>query len=313
MTNVQFDHLITYTNASDIDDYLKEYEKQGFIPHEKTVRHEPGLRNGFISIGPEYLEFCWVENEELFATADAVEKLFRSIPHPFGLGIISDDVHDVHNDWTARGYTVPEIWSNSPRDITPDAPPMWSFQEIPNGLLTGIFSFVMTYHTRPKGAVKNIKIPPNTIYAISGVSFVTKEPESQATSWRDLLAPNEQINQTENAFHVQIGPHMVMWMTPEYYQLSYGSKWVPSSHSFGELAFIHLFASDLHFAKTMIKQSGRQTFLVKAREVEELLVAPDGQDGFTFIIQQQPVDTWLHERMKRTGEKLKLETEEWHS
>ena len=54
MTNIQFDHFITFTSAINIDDYLEEYAAQGFVPEEKTVRHDPGLRNGFIFIGPEY-------------------------------------------------------------------------------------------------------------------------------------------------------------------------------------------------------------------------------------------------------------------
>jgi len=53
MTNIRFDHFITYTSAGNIDDYLKEYATQGFLPEDRTVRHDPGLRNGFIPFGPE--------------------------------------------------------------------------------------------------------------------------------------------------------------------------------------------------------------------------------------------------------------------
>ena len=63
MSAIRFDHLITFTSATSIDDHLKEYVAQGFVPHAQTVRHEPGLRNGFVSLGPDYLEFWWVEDE----------------------------------------------------------------------------------------------------------------------------------------------------------------------------------------------------------------------------------------------------------
>jgi len=306
MTKIQFNHFITYTSAANIDDYLKEYAAQGFLPYEKTVRHDPGLRNGFIFFGPEYIEFCWVEDEALFAAADAEERLYRTALRPFGLGMIADDVQAVHDDWTARGYSVPEVWSKAPRDATPDTLPVWSFQDIPSELLPGVFCFALTYHTRPKDEVKQVKIAPNTIYAVSGVTFVAAEPEARATRWRNLLAPGEQVNQSGISFDVWIGSHRAMWMTPDAYEASYGLQWMPSSHPAGELALLHLLASDFSTAKMMIEQSGRRTFSISVRGEEELLIAPDARDGFTFIIRQQPVEMWLRERIARTGEKLKL-------
>jgi hypothetical protein len=35
-------------------------------------------------------------------------------------------------------------------------------------------------------------------------------------------------------------------------------------------------------------------------------VAPDERDGFAFLIRQQPAETWLEERLRRTNEKLTL-------
>lgn len=99
MTSVRFDHFITYVSAASVEDHLTAYAAQGFLPSERTVRHDPGLRNGFVFIGPEYLEFCWVEDEALFAAADAEEKLLRSMLRPFGLGIVADDVQAVQDKW----------------------------------------------------------------------------------------------------------------------------------------------------------------------------------------------------------------------
>lgn len=310
MTNIWFDHFITYTSAVNIDDYIKEYTAQGFLSNEKTVRHDPGLRNGFIFFGPEYIEFCWVEDEELFAKADAEEKLLRTVPHPYGLGMIAEDVKALHSDWTARGYSVPEVWSKTHRDATPDTPPVWSFQDIPRELLPGAACFALTYHNRPKGEVKHIKIPPNTIYAVYGAAFVATEPEARATCWRNLLAPDEQVVQSGLGFEVLIGPHRAMWMTPDTYQSTYGLDWAPSPHPFGELSVLHLLASDLGVAKMMIEQSGRHAFSVKVKGDEELLIAPDARDGFVFSVRQQPAEMWLQGRMARTGEKLKLDQDQ---
>lgn len=306
MTFIRLDHFLTYTSAANIDDYLKEYAALGFVPHAKTVRHDPGLRNGFIFLGPEYVEFCWVEDEALFAAADAEDKNLRSVPRPFGIGMVTDDVQALHDDWTARGFSVPEVWSKAPRDAAPDAPPAWSFQEIPGELLPGVSCFALTYHTRPKDEVKQVKISANTIYAVYGATFVAMDPEARAISWRNLLAPGEPVNRSGISFDVWIGPHQAMWMTPEAYQASYGFQWIPSPHPNGELALLHLLACDLGAAKRMIEQSGRRTSSISVRTEEELLIAPDARDGFIFIVRQQSIELWQRERMARTGEKLKL-------
>lgn len=306
MANIRFDHFITYSSAVNIDDYLKEYTAQGFLPGESTVRHDPGLRNGFIALGPDYIEFCWVEDEDLFAEADAEEKELRASPRPFGIGMIADDVNDVHADWTARGYSVPEVWSKAARDASPDTPPAWSFQDFPDGLLPGADCFVLTYHTRPKGVEKNIKIHPNTVFAISGVTFVSTEPEARAMCWRDLLAPGGQVVQSDLGFEASIGPHRALWMTPGTYQSTHGLDWTPASHAHGEIAVLHLFASNLATAKKMIEQSGKQVFSIEVEDHEELLITPDARDGFVFTIRQQSTEIWSQERMARTGGKFKF-------
>ncbi len=306
MAEIWFDHFITYTSAADIDDYLEEYSQQGFFPEETTVRHEPGLRNGFIFLGPEYIEFCWVEDERLFDKADEEEKLFRALPRPFGIGMITEDVHEIHDDWTARGYSAPEVFSKAPRDAPADAPPAWSFQEIPGELLPGASCFALTYHKRRKQGEKKIKIHPNTIFAVAGVTFVSSEPEARARRWRDVLAPEEQIIQSRLGFCVVIGPHQAWWMTPDAYHSTSGLDWGGARHPYGEIAVLHLLAADLDAAKNMLVQSGRQVVSTGVEDDQELLVMADARDGFIFSIQQQHPETWLQERMARTGENIRF-------
>jgi hypothetical protein len=154
--------------------------------------------------------------------------------------------------------------------------------------------------------VKQIKLAPNTIYAISGVTFVTTEPEARATGWRNLLAPGEQVYRSEIGFDVWVGPHQARWITPQLYQSSYGLTWLPFAYPSGEMGLLHLLASDLRVARIMLEQAGRRAFPVSVRGEEELVIAPDGRDGFSFIIRQQPIEVWLEERMARTGEKFRL-------
>ena len=86
MAKLKLDHVITSTNIASIDVHLDDYRKAGFLPVEYTVRLDPGLRNGFIAIGPEYVEFAWVENADEFnraAVANPILAALRAIPRPF--------------------------------------------------------------------------------------------------------------------------------------------------------------------------------------------------------------------------------------
>ncbi len=301
MSALRFDHFISYASAASIDDYLQEYAAQGFLPSARTVRHEPGLRNGFIFLGPEYLEFAWVEDAQLFDQADAGEKLLRTAKRPFGIGLVADDVNAIHAEWTARGYCVPDVWSKSPSDAAPDATPAWSFQEIPAELLPGATCFALTYHTRAARDLNAAGVPPNTIYGVAGIVFVAMNPEARANRWRDVLAPEASVAQTECGFDVVIGPHRAEWLTPAAYRSALQLHWEPASHPFGELAAIRLLADDLDIARRMLEGAGRHVTATSIRGIDVLIVTPDARDGFAFAIQQYPIDAWRLQRTARAG------------
>ena len=304
MSAIRFDHLITFTSATSIDDYLNEYVAQGFVPHEQTVRHEPGLRNGFVSLGPDYLEFWWVEDEAQFAAAGVDQQALRMGQRPFGIGMIAQDIHAVHDDWTARGYAVLPVSSRAPRDAPADAPPAWSFQDIPRALLPGCLCFVLTYHGRSADDRIEVRVGPNTIYALSGVTFVAVDAEERAVRWRNLLAPGEPLTASRTGVAVRIGPHQATWMAPDAYQTAYGRPWMAAPHPYGELALVHLLAANLERMRIMLEQAGRQVIPHNANGHEMLLIEPDARDGVRFLVQQQPIAIWLQERTARTGEQL---------
>lgn len=296
MSALRFDHFISYTSAASIDDHLKEYAAQGFSPSDRTVRHEPGLRNGFLFFGPEYLELAWVEDIQLFDTADAGEKQLRSVHRPFGIGFAADDVNAVHAEWVDRGYVVPDVWSKAPRDAAPDAPPVWSFLEIPPELLPGASCFALTYHSRPKKDLSSVGVPLNSAYGIAGAIFVAMDPEERATRWRDVLAPGEPVVQTQGAFAVAIGPHHAEWMTPAEYRSNLQLDWEPAEHPLGELAAIRLVANDLGITERTLKNSGRRVNSITLSDTDVLIVTPDERDGFAFVIQHFPIDAWRRHR-----------------
>jgi hypothetical protein len=308
MSAVRFDHMITFTNATSIDDYLSEYVAQGFVTHEQTVRHPPGLRNGFVSFGPDYLEFWWVEDEAQFATAGVEQHALRAGQRPFGIGMVAQNIQALHDDWIARGYDVLPVSSRAPRDAPADAPPAWSFQDIPRELLPGCLCFALAYHGRSPDASIPVRVGRNTIYALSGVTFVAANAEARASCWRDLLAPGEPVTPSALGFVVQIGPHHSTWMTPDAYCAEYGRPWIAAVHRYGELALLQLLATDLKQMRMLLERAGRRLTRYTAYGQETLLIEPDARDGVVLLVRQQPIATWLHERMARTGEQLIMST-----
>ncbi|MDQ3930096.1 MAG: VOC family protein [Chloroflexota bacterium] len=313
MENVRLDHFITIANVLSIDDYMQEYGRAGFNIVERSARHEPGLRDRFISFGPEYLEFAWVEDEEAFSTRQD-KSLFPNVAElragkrPFAIGLAADDVRALHGSWTARGYQLPDVIDGLPRDATPGTRPAWSFQLLPPEIVGGVLLFALTYHARHSDAVRQVQLAPNSTYAIEGVTFVSASPHERAQRWRDLLSPGGTIREEEHFCEVRTGPHFARWLTPLHYQEYLGLSYKEPPHPFAEMTAIHLLAEDLDRAEAMIAQAGRDVSRLPdpASGLDTLYVYPDPRDGFTLGITQRPAQEWLAERTAMAGEKLEL-------
>lgn len=256
MRAAQIDHIVTFANVSNIDDHVEKYRSRGFIVSEATHRYKPGLRNRFITVGCEYVELAWVEEEAVFAAGGTEEfaRMFPDLPalrlaaRPFGVGFKSASVEALHLDWTGRGYDLPPVWSFAP----PGLPPVFSFQTIPSKLLPGVTSFALTYHHGPDDKPRQVQIAPNTIYALEGMTLVCATPQTNATRWRDLLAPTTTVRQDEGVYTITIGAHTVHWMTPEQYRIFYNLNWVEPLHGFGDIGALHLLVSDADKAEAML-------------------------------------------------------------
>lgn len=297
---MRFDHFLTFTSARTVEAQLARYEALGFTPDSGTVRHDPGLRNGFVQLGPEYLELLWVEDESLFAAAPAEARELRTPPRPFGIGIAAADVTAMHDAWISRGFNIPNVFSKGERDASADAPPVWTFVEIPRQLLPGAETFLIQYHRKRRESATNVRPAANSIYGIAGVTLVTADPQSRATRWRDLLAPEASVDSSEVGFAVDIGPHRATWMAPDAYREFYDKAWQPATHDRGEIALLHLLAEDLATVRARMRAGGR----IASDLTDGLLIEPDPVDGFAFAVSQLPVDEWIQRRTARTGETL---------
>lgn len=315
MSDIRLDHFITAANVDNIDAYLDEYRAAGFRVGEQTVKHNPGLRNGFIRFGPEYLEFVWVEDEELFQ-AGADEAMFkprlrelRAGYRPFGIGIDTRDVRALHDEWAAKGIAVPDVVDSWARDMDRTTPPVWSFLPIPPSALGGALAFGLTYHTANRDVPRKVRIAPNGTYAIAGITFVSDEAEERAAKWRDLLAPGEQVQKSNGVFSVYVKPHTLEWLSALEYQEQYGLSYKPAPHGFGEMSIIHVLSDDLDETERQLGVLERAVVRIpdKRTGVDTLIVPPDERDGFTMSITEKSAEGWLRERTAATGEKIELE------
>lgn len=308
MTAIHMDHFITFADVDNIDAYVERYRGRGFLVTDEKRRYQPGLRNRFMQLGLEYIEFAWVENEALFRAGSGEEfgRMFPNLPalrqaaRPFGIGFLSADVVALNRAWTARGCSLPEIWSFAP----PNHPPVFTFQEIPEALLPGVNSFALMYHGVPPDYVRKVTVAPNTVYALEGVTFVSAMPEFDAAQWRDLLAPDAAVETANGVHSVAIGPHIAHWMRPDAYIERYQVGWTDAPHVSGKIGALHLLAANLD---TAAQQLGGGFKRLGDGDDDRLVMPPDPRDGFTFTLREYPVERWREERMARTGENIQVE------
>ena len=278
------------------------------------MRHFPGLRNGFVYIGTEYLEFEWVENRKEYQQGKLpYHDIFIKNPAPFGIGLTTDDIKTLHRNWRRRGFKVAPVYSRGPRGAKEGDPPWWSFQKIPTVLLLGVWSFALTYLFRKNKKGKVVRIGGNSIYAIKGITFVVSNPKNRAKKWKKLLAPRTSIMEEPGICRLIIGPHTFTWMTKDAYKNYYGVHYKkPYSGKFAglrEIGLINFLTTDSEKTLRILKKSRKCVkFYDKLSKQDAVLVFAKKADGFTFTVLEMPIRKWMRERIAITGERLKIKS-----
>jgi len=292
-------HIISFANVPNIDRYLEKCKKAGFHVNQQTVRHAPGKRNGFVNFGPDYIEFFWVEDTKLFdRKAAAYQKFFRDNPRPFGVAWESKSVDAFHKSAVRKGFELKPTWSKAMKEAA-DEKPWWAFQDIPKKYLPGMWSFMLTYLRRDWKKARTVSIPPNTIYGLTGITFITNKPEARARSFQKFLGGKRAGSA------VVLGPHTLKWSTAEAYEKTYGAVKSPRySGSFDgiqDVALIHLVATDLKKAENMLSSAGFKL----SRSENGFFIKPDKRDGFAFHVTEMLPKRWLKTRAG-FGQKIKF-------
>jgi hypothetical protein len=293
----RLDHVLTYAAASSIDEHLDTYRAAGFHVARVTARHRGGVRNGFVNFGPEYLECVWVEDEAAFAAGHPrmpalTDSELRGAARPFGMGFLVEDVPALHEAWTVRGHALPPPFHERPPGAPADAPPALTLQAIPAELLPGALCFALTYHFDAKPT--NVIVPPNTVYGMAGVTFVSDRPEARARRCRDVLAPGAPLEAGGTAF--ALGPHRLRWLTPGQFEAALGRAWVPPPHGRTEIAAIDVLAERLDRAEDLIGRAGRPVVRLERGSETRLVVGPGPRDGVVLAVRERPAAAWAAER-----------------
>ncbi len=283
-------HIISFADVPNIDRYLERYKKAGFVVDQNTVRHAPGKRNGFVNFGPDYIEFCWVENQSEFNKKEtASHKFFQRNPRPFGVAWESKNVDAFHKKAVKLGFKLKPTWSKTMKEAN-DSNPWWTFQDIPQKYLPGAWSFMLTYVRRDWTRPYTVSIGKNTIYGLTGMTFITQRPQKRAATWQKLLG-----GKLEKPTRLILGPHFLEWLTPAEYRNVHGAIKSPLQKRFTnmqEIALIHLVAKDIHKARSMLV---RNSFRVQDGK-NGFSIIPDKRDGFAFHVMQMDPKKWAKTR-----------------
>lgn len=299
MSAMRLEHFLCYSDTSSVDEHAADYRRLGFVPQAHAARWEPGLRNRFIGLWPEYLELVWVEDEAAFAASDDPIKRYRASRRPFGVGILTDDLPALHDEWVARGFELPPVTHESPAGSDQAAGPMFVFQAIPHHLLPGVDAFGLTSYHRPAPPTRRqVWVAPNSVFGLAGVTLVSHTPAADADAWRRLLAPNETAREVPGGSDLVVGPHRLTWLTPDAHAARHGLTWDRSGDGADAMALFELLAGDPERLERYAAAADRPT-----RRLADgaLLLEPSAHDGFRFVVRGGDVDEWAGWRDERLG------------
>lgn len=302
------DHFITYTEGP-IDYLMATLRRAGFVvsPPELTVRHDPGLRNGFVYVGPEYLEYCWVEREDEFEARAAEHPYYRTLREsnrPYGIGLQVSDPEVFRAALLDEGFVMPEVVFAKPQDADEDSPAAWGYGMFPEGATPGAHSFYLSYLADDDSRNRNWFVGENAIFQIVGVVLVTEEPRARARDWARLLRPSGgQGSIPERVVH---GPHAYVWVTPDEWKAAAATDYPVSEAEFHELTAVVALSFDLDRTARYLESAELpfhrgEVELPGFGKHEGVVLYPDPTTGFSMVVYEADVAAWMEWRERKTG------------
>jgi hypothetical protein len=180
------DHVFSPIRDNDLDGTLARFERAGFLINPERVRHRPGRLNGFATLTESYLEFMSVVDEAKFARdATPEERFYRRHPHPSGIGFRTADARALHRKLSRVCSFPPQFLTQAPAG-DPARRPAWRICVFPRLEIAGAFAFGIEYLGRRRR--RSLRQGPNTIFALGGVTYCTRDPRMTLTLAQRLFA-----------------------------------------------------------------------------------------------------------------------------
>lgn len=246
----------------------------------------PGLRNGFIDLWPEYLEIITVQDEAAFAADDDPGNDYLrgargGPPGPGALEQYSEDVARLREAMTTAGHQVPVVVES--RMAGTDAKDRPDFYFLDLAWLPGPPATAMT-STHPSTPMRHqIKIAPNPVFALGGLSLVSGNPARIASSWSELLDP---------------GAHSCTVHSTAGWQATSGELATAD-----RLVCLHLLAVDPHATLRAMSTAGWSA----GKDLQgRRHLRPRPADGFRFTVEHGDSWSWRDRRQELLGEQLEI-------
>jgi len=304
------DHFVTYT-VTPIDEEMARLRRAGFLasPPERTVRNDPGLRNGFVYVGPEYLEFCWVEREEEFRAAAREEPFYwvlRDQHRPYAIGFRVKDAAALHAKLEQRGYAMPDLLQAREDEAGGADPPRFAFGLFPADAHPGIHAFYLS--DRELEEPRPLHVGENGVFLIVGVLFVSVEPRARVGAFADLLLDEGGSRDPWGFLH---GPHAYLWISPRGFRQLSGESWPASPADYHELAAVIAITTDLDrterfFERAELPYRRARMSLPLFGEHEGIFLHPNVREGFPMIVFEGDYTEWSRWRSAVSGAELEL-------
>ena len=296
---VRIDHYIVGARRS-LRDILDAYAEIGFItsPFEATVRHQPGLRTGFLYLSPtnggDYIEFLTVEDRKIFEAAEAHDDhQWSEEPCAQGVGIRMQNAPLIHKKLADQGTSVKPVWSKRPEGAADDTPLRWSFVNLETPQ-SGLGCFYVEYLIPRPVTEQGILQGTNGIYAMGGLLVDCASP-NELRQLLDHDLPQSLI--TVHDQQLRFGCHDILALPFKDFIAKASSH--DASRSMRHHPDLRLYGALLYTdSLTKTEASLRGKWKPYVYRENEIFLLPTEFEGLAALIREKPIAEWQAERCR---------------
>lgn len=274
---------ITFVDGT-VEEHLARYDAAGFVVSDHIADWDPGLRCGFVSLWPEYLELLTVADEAAYAAhADAELRADRTHGAIHAVELYSKDTQRVHDALAGRWDQLPDVETARLATTAPEAPPDFYFLALP--ALPGTRATTMTSTFADAAMRRFVNLAPNGVFGLAGLTIVVEDPVGARRAWAEVTEP---------------GVHRLELLTP--------SEWQERGAAPGRdtgVVCLHLVSQDVE--RTVVAMTGAGWVAGDPIDGRRHLL-PHPADGVRFTVEPGDVGDWLRRRREVLGERLSVRT-----